>query len=190
MAIIKLVGPTFNLDPDNPCHIDTTSRSKNWSRGLSPFLIGPCKLYASESALNMENAWQYSKVYSKFIDAQGEPTTEYFNWARKGWLTQRAIRYPMGKGAKPAYSYWDGNKLGYIEARRQIYIPLYSSAVKDTEAFNTLTNIYNKYDHMILKDFDAYDVDTSGAWCEDVIENPHKKMGHAFVLVMMLQKVC
>jgi hypothetical protein len=35
----------------------------------------------------------------------------------------------MGRGAKPEYSLWDGERLDYIEARKRIYAPLYARAV-------------------------------------------------------------
>lgn len=187
--MIKIVGPSFVLDPNNPTHIDTTSRSNSWGRGLSPFLIGPCKLYhgagCSESK-NMENAWQFSKVYSQHLDQEGNPNAEYRSWARKGWLTELGIRYPMGKGAKPAYSYWDGEKLAYIEARKKIYIPLYSSAVEITEAYQKLVELYKEHGKLTLKGFDGYDHDTLGMSLADVICDETRKMGHMFVLKMIL----
>ena len=95
--MIKVVGPNFNLDENDPTHVDTTSRSRTWSRGLSPFFIGPCDLYEGAGCAqskNMENAWQFSKVYKEHVDSDGNPSVEYRNWARRGWLTQQAIRYP------------------------------------------------------------------------------------------------
>ncbi len=188
--MIRIVGPEFELDPEDPTHVDTTSRSDNWGRGLSPFLIGPCDLYPGAGctqAKNMENAWQFSKVYPRFLDKDGNPGAEYFTWARHGWLTERGIRYPMGKGAIPSYSYWDGKKLGYIEGRRQIYIPLYSEAVKKTQAFKTLAEIYREHKRLVLKGFDGYDHRALGMSMEDVISDEKRKMGHMFVLAMILE---
>ena len=59
----------------------------------------------------MENAWQYSKVYKCFLNNQNEPTEKYFEWAKNGWNSAWANRYPMGKGAIPEYSFWNGEKL-------------------------------------------------------------------------------
>jgi hypothetical protein len=189
--MITIVGPGFQLDPDDPTHVDTTSRSQNWSRGLSPFLIGPCDLYpgaACAQSKNMENAWQFAKVYPQFLDKDGNPGADYPSWARRGWLTERGIRYPMGKGAAPAYSFWDGKKLGYIEARKQIYIPLYSAAVQKTAAFEKLAGLYREHGKLVLRDFDGYDHRAFGFSLDAVINNPEKTMGHAFVLAMLLEK--
>jgi hypothetical protein len=166
--------------------IDTTSRSMNWSRGLSPFYLGPCELYGGHVSKNMENAWQYAKVYPEHTDGDGNPTESYFEWAQKGWNKERADRYPMGHCKKPLYSWWDGRKLDYITARQEIYIPLYSKAVRKTTAFATLKRIYEEQGEIWLRDFDGYDYTRLGGRLKDVITNSEKKMGHAFVLAMML----
>jgi hypothetical protein len=73
----------------------------------------------------MENAWQYAKVYSCHTNPNsGAPTQEYWKWAREGWNNPSPVRFPMGRGAKPEYSLWDSQRLGYIEARKKIYAPL------------------------------------------------------------------
>ncbi len=41
--------------------------------------------------------------------------------------------------------------------------------------------------NLILLDFDAYDHRKEGMTLKDVINEPKRKMGHAFVLLMMLE---
>lgn len=179
----------FSL-PEGANVVDTTSRSaREWSRGLSPFLLGPVYLYDRYVSRNVENAWQYSKVYPCHVDQNGDPTTEYFAWAKQGWLKKRADRYPMGKGVKPLYSFWAGQKLGYVEARKKIYAPLYETAVEDTEAYQRLCKLYETQDdeELWLVDFDAYDHVKMHMSLEDVINCETRKMGHGFVLAMMLE---
>ncbi|KKN60291.1 hypothetical protein LCGC14_0533410 [marine sediment metagenome] len=173
--------------PDGAIRVDTTSRSRTWSRGLSPFCVGPVKLYANFKAQNVENAWQFCKVYSQeHIGSNGLPSKEYWNWAEVGWSDTWAHRYPMGHGAIPEYSWWDGEKLGYIEARKKIYMPLYSKAVRDTEAFKHLQKLADGEKDLYLVDFDAYNHKVFGMSYDDVINNEKRRMGHAFVLAMML----
>lgn len=137
----------FDQIPEGSVMVNTTSRSTEpWSAKLSPFFLGPISLYKDYISHNVENAWQYSKVYKHHLDPNGEPTEEYFNWACSGWGKIRADRYPMGKGTKPEYSYWDGKKLGYIEARKKIYIPLYIRAVVHTDSYKKLKNLYEQGD--------------------------------------------
>jgi len=186
---IKVVGPKDKDPlPPNSMLIYTVSRSKTWSRGLSPFFIDPCKLYGNYIAKRMENAWQYSKVYKCHIDYNGNPTANYWKWAKTGWADDWAHRYPMGKGAKPEYSLWAGEQLGYIEARKKIYIPLYARAVKKTVAYKKLKTIYNSGQSIYLWDFDGYDNEKLGMSLTDVLECPTKTMGHAFILARMLEK--
>lgn len=167
-------------------YINTTSRSTNWSRGLSPFFLGPVSLYGLYVARNVENAWQFAKVYPAHA-RDGEPTQAYFEWANKGWKNSYAHRYPMGKGAKPLYSYWNGQKLSYVEARKRIYAPLYAQAVEKSEAWQQLKDEYEQKGELWLWDFDGYDHRQLGMTYEEVLNHPTKKMGHAFVLAMMLE---
>src|SRR5574342_482141 len=102
---VYCVGPRDKAPP-NSILINTTSRSNNWSRELSPFFLGPVKLPNGYTSLNVENAWQFSKVYKEHVDINGNPSEAYWEWAIRGWSSEWACRYPMGKGVKPEYSYW------------------------------------------------------------------------------------
>lgn len=171
--------------------IITVSKSKNWSRGLSPFILGPCELYDGYIAKTMEAAWQNSKVYPEHYSEEDDIILDsYWTWAKKGWNNSYAQRYPMGKGAIPKFSYWDGERLTYVEARKKIYIPVYYKAVKNTEAFARLKSEYDKSleegKDLYLIDFDAYRHKQLGMSYKEVINCDTRKMGHAFVLAMML----
>jgi hypothetical protein len=138
-------------------------------------------------AQNVENAWQFAKVYPKHVDDNGDPTEAYWEWAKAGWADTRAHRYPMGKGAIPLYSYWDGKKLGYIAARKAIYAPLYCRAVESTDAYQRLKQMYEENLPLWLKDFDGYDYRKLNISLNEVLNCETRKMGHAFVLAMMLE---
>lgn len=192
--MIKVVKPNFKL-PENAQVVNTTSRSDNWSRGLSPFFLGPCDLYDGYTSFNVENAWQYSKVYYNHVDSNDDPAPEYFEWAKNGWKRTQADRYPMGKGSKALYSFWDGKKYSYIEARKQIYIPLYSKAVLNTFAFKKLKQTYinclQDQEVLHLVDFDAHNLDPDydpTFKFETLWTNPEIKVGHGYVLAMLLHE--
>ena len=175
--------------PKDAIIINTTSQSPNWSKGLSPFFLEGGNLYGGFYSANVENAWQASKVYKEYIGLDGNPSKEYFNWAQKIWQDTYAHRYPMGRGAIPEYSYWDGEKLTYVEARKKIYIPIYSRAVLKSEAFEKLSEIYQKEERDIyLIDFDGYNHRNLNKTIEQVINDPREKMGHAFVIFDLLIK--
>jgi hypothetical protein len=182
---IHMIGPRKK---HNGKIINVTSRSsEDWSRGLSPFYLGPVKLYGEFTALNVENAWQYTKVYEQHVQEDGSPHPCYFEWARKGWNNPAAVRYPMGKGAKPQYSWWDGKKLSYVEARKAVYAPIYAGAVEHTDAFKQLKEIYEAGEDICLWDFDAYDHHALGMSYKDVLNCETRKMGHCFILGMLLE---
>lgn len=183
------VASLFGNIPLTPDVVDVTSRGDDFGRAFSPFLLGPVALYDGLTAKNVENAWQYSKVYMHHDDpVTMQPSMAWWKWAKAGWNSARANRYPMGKGSKPIYSWWDGERLTYVEARKKIYIPLYRRAVLEQGPWEALMEMYDYYSSEItLLDFDAYDHRALGYSWEDVINDPERKMGHAFVLAMMLE---
>ena len=173
-----------------PYFVNTTSISDSFGRSLSPFFLGPVKLYDGaicEYAGNVENAWQYAKCYKKHVGEDGLPSPEYYEWAKNGFEKKIAVRYPMGKGAKPEYHWWAGQKLGIPDSRRLIYIEKYAAAVRDTEAYQELKALYRRYGRVLLWCFDGYNHKSLGMTYDDVINNQERSMGHSFVLGMMLE---
>lgn len=182
--MVRVIGPR---EPHDSEAINTTSTAKGWSKGLSPFYLGPVDCYDNLTARNVENGWQFSKVYSEHVNELGEILSSYFEWRDKGWSSQRAERYPMGKGRKPLFSLWNGKKYTYIEARRHVYIPLYAKAVVKSAAFKQLREQYDIFGEITLWDFDGYDHRRLNMSYEDVITCETRKCGHGFVLAMLLE---
>ena len=181
--------------PEGYTLIDCTSRNDDpvYRLGLSPFYLSDIPCYDGLISKNLENAWQYSKVYPDMIDADGNPTKDYFSWRDNGFAKSWADRYPKGRGAVPSYSYWklsdDYVKLGYIDARKYIYIPLYAAAAFKTEGYKRLKDLELEKDGRIaLADFDGYNYLKHGMSMKDVVNDETRKMGHGFVLVMMLEE--
>jgi hypothetical protein len=184
--MIHVLGPK---DPPHKDAILTVSRSTTWSKGLSPFMLGPISCYDGLSAKNMENAWQFAKLYAPHADSEGKPTDLYFQWRDYGWALDRAIRYPAGKGAKALCHIWGGKRYNYVKARYAIYIPCYAKAVVRSEAFATLKDLYQKRGELWLWDFDGYDHLSMNRSYREVFDDPNKKAGHAFVIAMLLQNI-
>ena len=174
----------FHVNPYSGVYVDTTSRGDNTD--LSPFFLGPVHAYDGTPVCNVENLWQYSKVYPQHVDSAQNPTPEYFAWRNAGFAKQRAVRYPMGKGAKPLYSFYDGHKLDYIQARKIIYAPMYAITVIRTQSYLMLYNAVMAGQTVVLGDFDGYDYVNMGMTLKEVVNNLKKTMGHAFVLAMLL----
>jgi len=193
---IRLVGPKeyaikdskFKAGKADGKFVNCTSQSPvAWQRELSPFFLGPVPLYDEYIAQNVENAWQYAKVYEEHVTEETkEPTPEYFIWAKSGWENPNAVRFPKGRGAKPEYSLWEGQRLGYVAARKRIYCPLYASCVVETDGYKQLKHFYEENGELTIWDFDGYDFAAKGMTLRDCLESTKLKMGHCFVLTMLL----
>lgn len=183
--MITCVGPKDRAFFKDKKVYNVTSCSTDFCKALSPMILGPCKLYRDFTSRTMENAWQYAKVYKQYDD-DGIPSMEYFKWAFEGWTSYRGVRYPMGKGAIPEYSFWNDDCLDYITARQKIYIPLYSEVARKTDAFKQLKRIHDSGEDLILWDYDGRVTSES---MKEVILNPDKPLGHSFVIKMMLENL-
>lgn len=184
---IRIIGPRQLKEAQQAGEriVWTTSQStQDWQQELSPFFLGPVPLYDGMRSKCMENAWQFSKVFATHADAEGNPTEAYWRWARDGWA-RSAVRYPMGKGVKPLYLLWDGQRLSYTQARRQVYWPLYRDAVAKTDGFARLRELVEE-GPVSLFDFDGYDHEAMGMSLLQVANYTARPMGHAFVLKAML----
>lgn len=159
------------------------SKSVRYS-SLSPFFLGPVETsgYVFE---NMENAWQYSKVYKQLghLNSKGRLTQAFWDWMELGSNRTKADRYPAGKGAVPEFSIYNREiRLSYVSARALMYIPCYASLVEDEDDFQELVELYESGKRILIRDYDCYRCDCVGDWFDAVRKNPHKKMGHGFVL--------
>ena len=70
-----------------------------------------------------------------------------------------------------------------------IYIPIYAREVLKTSAYKKLKSLYDTGIKIALVDFDGYNYWDEGYSMREVINNPKKKMGHAFVLAMLLEGI-
>lgn len=183
--------------PEDFTVINTTSKDTgHLGKLLSPFYLSNIPLYEGQVAKNMENAWQFAKVYKEFADEDSKPTQAYFEWAKKGWNDSYAHRYANGKENIPLYSYWktlntetnvwEEHKYDYVTARKNIYFPLYAKAVVKSAGFKELKDRLTNGEKIALWDFDGYDHAARNMSYEDVVNSSKYKCGHAFVLYGLL----
>lgn len=137
----------------------------------------------------MENAWQFCKVFDNMVDANNEPTQDYWTWAEEGWASPKADRFPAGRGSKPLYSLWKGKQLGYMDARLQIYCRLYAEAVVKTDSFAKLKELANNNKEIYLADPDASDPESKGMDYKKALFDTTKPLSHSLVLAMLLCEV-
>lgn len=143
--------------------------------------LGPYVLKDKENRI-MENIWQFSKVYKKVpyskqrysrwdsriiwehpsethVDSEGKPNDKYWFWRKKGMNAKEPIRYPVGKKyAKTClYSLSEDlhERLDYIEARKKIYVPLYSSLVQKQPKFKKLKKKLENGENLLIIEVDG-----------------------------------
>lgn len=174
--------------PNDALSMDVTSRSNTWGRHFSPFNLGPVDLYDGYVAKNIENAFQFSRVYPEYSTVDGVPSAHYWEWAKSGWNESKPIKYPMGVWNKHLYHWWNGKKLGMLEAQNQIFLPLYKKAVVKTPAFEKLKLFYeNAKQDIYLIDFEGYNHRYLEKTWDQVINDPDRPVGQAFALCMILE---
>lgn len=172
--------------PSGYKEINCTSRGNEWAE-LSPFITRNIKAFDGMNSKNLENLWQFSKVYKLHL-TDGELNESYWKWRNAGLDSTFAYRYPMGKGAIPEFSWW-GERMDYVTARKKIYFPKYKESIINTQIFDKLKTLYVNGDLLAIRDFDVYRFDLLGMSFSDVLENKKKKAGHGFVLYKMLTEL-
>lgn len=174
--------------PEGAFSMDVTSRSNTWGKHFSPFNLGPVDLYDDHWAFNIENAYQFAKLYPEYATVEGLPSQHYWEWAKAGWSNPKPIKYPMGAWAKPLCHWWDGKKLTHLEAQNQIFLPLYKKAVTKTTAYQKLKEMYeSSKEDIYLIDFEGYNHRYLEKSWDDVVNNPDMPVGQAFALCMLLE---
>ena len=192
-------------------NVTSGAKDKQAAHDLSPFFLGPIVTPDGIESLNLENLWQYSKVYPlifneeldvvRGVDKNNDPTPDFFEWRKRFLKSVKADRHPSlpksitGKDCLYSVYYnkeekkWE--KLDYISARKKIYIPEYAKLVASTVTYKNLKERVDKGDKIALVDYDAWnyygkDMD-SKVVMKDVVNNPSIKLGHGFVIKMLLQ---
>src|SRR5215211_7376844 len=133
--MITIIGPR---DTKVPGTVNTTSHSNaDWSRGLSPFTLGPIALYGSHTARIFENAWQFAKLYPEHADANGQPTNQYWTWAQNGWSSTKPFRYIPSVNDGNHFARSGTDTASTTSQRENRYIFLFTKKLSNTLA---LTN--------------------------------------------------
>jgi hypothetical protein len=164
-------------DPVYPNFTNIVVLTKSSKYGsISPYVL------TDDKGRIMENIWQFSKVYKnvpktvsrysrwddtviwdypaeKHVDENDDLLPEYWNWRRKGMNCKYPIRYPVGYKNRKNCLYCimkkDGKKLDYIEARKKIYLPVYTKLVKKQPQFLELKERLEKGENLLILDVDG-----------------------------------
>jgi len=146
---------------------------------LSPYVL------KDDNDCIIENVWQFSKVYESvpqsiqkysrydqtviwnhpaedhYVD--DELSDEYWEWRKKGFSCSYPVRYPVGFNfrhkclfslslkSKPGKI----KKLNYIEARKKIYVPVYTEALQKESLFKKLVKMYDNGEKLLIIEVDG-----------------------------------
>lgn len=162
---------------------------------LSPFRLGPID-HGQPSlppAKNLENFFQFNKVYSDEVDKNTQPTQKFFDTQLKGYLDEVPHRHkPQYKIEKCLYSIWEKKdktlvSLSYVESR-QIYSHFYVKYAREQEAFKKLVKLHEDGYNICIYGYDGYPTnDVKASDMEEYYLDPSKPFGHELVLYTMLK---
>ena len=160
---------------------------------LSPFSVveGGVRVPGLKEARSqtVENAWQFLKIWPD-EDAWDCDT------AMAAFQSTCAIRYPRGRTTKAIGAYWGGYgakvgmHIGYVEARKRIYVPLYRELLDKPDRaplIDLLREVASKQTLWIW-DFDSYDINRCGmSDLIEAIDYEPRPFAHAFLVALAIQ---
>jgi len=187
-------------------NINVCSGSTQIYKNLSPMKLGPIIFKVVDfdgnikkiKAKNIENLWQASKVWKSDIDDKTkEPKEEWYETRNKYYKDEKAHRHIKKSSGKniniPLYSLWvnqktkEVQKLLYLQARGEIYCPIYEKCVKKTKAFKDLNKlIENGYNIQILG-YDGYDYEANNITLKECFDDDSRPFGHELALTAILK---
>jgi hypothetical protein len=131
-----------------------------WSRGKSPWKdLSPFFIRVNGGA-SFETWWQSWKVYETLGHTDpktGDPNEAWQKWHDGLVFNPVPIRRPAGK-AIPVYAWWDGRRLGVVEARKEIYIPTLQRLYRAHPTYQKLLEKVRGGQSIILVEPDGPDI--------------------------------
>lgn len=193
-------------------NINVCSSGTRPFRDLSPMFLGPLRITDVDAdgnkreytAENIENAWQFSKVWSDDVepagDAAGVIKREWFTWRDRGWADRKAHRWPRGKHGtstanrnRPLFVHCSGERLPYEEARKRLYIAWYEQLARASPAYAALDGLVKAGSNVQIVGYDGYDFhgergdDGARRTLADCLADGSRPFGHELVLTAMLR---
>lgn len=152
------------------------SKNPKW-KSLSPFYL------VTDDGVLFENMWQFSKIYEKVPSvtqqdrwsktmkwkypsevhiSNGEITDGYWKWRELGFKNPVAIRRPVPKthahlckGFLMQTGEDHYRKIGYIKARKRVYVPEYTKLVKREDKFKKLREMLEEGNNLLIVEYDG-----------------------------------
>jgi hypothetical protein len=162
---------------------------------LSPMCLGPVNHGEPgfPPALNIENYYQFSKVFPSEVDVDGKVKQEFFDLRRKVFLEPVAERHKI-KGVKPLFSLFlnEGSqeeRYTYVGSR-QFYCRQYERLAKESQSFTKLKRKLDDGYNLQICGYDGFDINSQDGNLKDIVKRHYldssKPFGHELVLFTLL----
>lgn len=209
--------------PEPGCNFEVYDvTSGGFHADLSPMVLGPVFIDGELFAHNIEDGWQGCKVWSFHMRGHfdaGSPslwtddpssalhTYEEMKWLPE-WLKWSKYVRLSGEGKRhrnksksnsvnpnvPLGSFYKGQMLGYVEARKQMYIPWYAELILLTDSFQYLKKRFDAGTSLVLLDPDGQPRDERWQVQDQFalqrrVDDISLIFGHGFVLACVLQGI-
>jgi hypothetical protein len=185
--------------------IVTSHNQKGLGASLSPYVVADSKdrimenlwqfskVYTRVHAQKQPNwTWDAEEHYiTNKKTTKGKLSSDYWEWRQAGMEHDKPIRYPNGFRGKAEclFALWpkDGSlksvsspkakmeELGYIEARKKIYAPLYVDLAKDNLELKKLQDMLEDGISLQIIDVDGPDI-VKATGSDGVIKEPYDTM--------------
>lgn len=144
-----------------------------------------------------ENYWQQGKRFEylgHLVDANKRD--EFIQWWRN--LTVGKRRHPSTKNPPVDAIYEDNVVRGYIDARKNIYVPQYYDLMIKTDSFKKCKKMVEEGKNVAVYDFDGPRSNDGNNTCleitleilKDKINDPKFPFGHGYVIAAALKGFC
>lgn len=167
---------------------------------LSPKSMGPVKVGGLPQALNLENWWQFSKVYSNEVDENNRPLPKFYETRDHFYMDttphrhkEDVVKIEYGEHNKNIPLYWlwvDKNgkevKYNYVEAR-QFYCNIYERIALKNKEYLKLRQMVDGGMNIMICGYDAYSPKNYSAQeLERCYLDSSRPFGHELVLLSLL----
>jgi len=178
-------------------NINVGPGSRGEFRQLMTCNLGPIPLKfkgdkTSADVKNVENIWQFSKVFAQDIGLNEKPTPDWFAARLKGWADPKGYQRAKKKqvaGVKPVFFFWGReDKLEFIEARKRIFCRVYAMLATRTAAYRKLVELIQKGTNVQILGLEGYDYVQEQRSLNQCLLDPERGFGPAFVLAGLLTK--
>ena len=178
-------------------NINVGPGSRGEFRQLMTCNLGPIPLKfkgdkTSADVKNVENIWQFSKVFAQDIGLNDKPTSDWFAARLKGWADPKGYQRAKKKqvaGVKPVFFFWGReDKLEFLEARKRIFCRVYAMLASQTAAYRTLVELIQKGTNVQILGLEGYDYIQEQRSLNQCLLDPDRGFGPAFVLAGLLTK--